>query len=66
LTAFVAGNNAKAKQAVMGLAGDIGFDPVDAGELKIARYLEPFGFLMINLGFDLKMGANIGLRLVKG
>jgi predicted dinucleotide-binding enzyme len=66
LTAFVAGNNAKAKQIVMGLAGDIGFDPVDVGELKIARYLEPLGFFMINLGFDLKMGANIGLRLVKG
>src|SRR4030043_992440 len=34
LTLFVAGDDAKAKQAVMQLGADIGFEPVDAGKLK--------------------------------
>lgn len=44
---------------------DIGFDPVDAGLLKAARYLEPLGVLNISLGYGLKMGTDIGIRLVK-
>jgi predicted dinucleotide-binding enzyme len=66
LTLFVAGDVPKAKQTVMQLGKDIGFDPVDAGSLKVSRYLEPMGMLMINLGYNLGMGANIGLKLVTG
>ena len=66
LTLFVAGDDAKAKQTVMQLGADIGFDPVDAGSLKAARYLEPMGMLMINLGYGLGMGTKIGYKLVKG
>jgi predicted dinucleotide-binding enzyme len=66
LTLFVAGDDAKAKQTVMQLGRDIGFDPVDAGPLKSARYLEPMGMLMINLGYPLGMGPKIGLKLVRG
>ncbi len=65
LTLFVAGDNAKAKQVVMQLGKDIGFEPVDAGALKSARYLEPMGMLMINLGYGLGMGTCIGYRLAK-
>jgi predicted dinucleotide-binding enzyme len=66
LTLFVAGDDPKAKQTVMQLGRDIGFDPVDAGPLKSARYLEPMGMLMINLGYTLGMGPKIGIKLVKG
>jgi predicted dinucleotide-binding enzyme len=66
LALFVAGDDAKAKQTVMQLGKDIGFDPVDAGPLKSARYLEPMGMLMINLGYPLGMGPRIGLKLVRG
>ena len=66
LTLFVAGNDAKAKQTVMQLGADIGFDPVDAGPLKAARYLEPMGMFMISLGYTLGMGTKIGFKLVKG
>jgi predicted dinucleotide-binding enzyme len=66
LVLFVAGDEAKAKQTVMQLGKDIGFDPVDAGPLKSARYLEPMGMLMINLGLALGMGPKIGLKLVRG
>jgi 8-hydroxy-5-deazaflavin:NADPH oxidoreductase len=65
LALFVAGDDAKAKQAVMQLGKDIGFDSVDAGILKSARYLEPMGMLMINLGYGLGMGTSIGYKLAK-
>ena len=66
ITAFVAGDDAAAKKAVMGLAGDIGFDPIDAGPLAAARNLEPMAMEMIALGFGHgKMGSNIGLMLVR-
>ena len=66
LTLFVAGDQAKAKKTVMQLGRDIGFDPIDAGPLKNARYLEPMAMLIINLGYELGMGTNIGYKLVKG
>lgn len=65
LTLFVAGDDARAKQDVMRLGTDIGFDTVDAGPLKNARCLEPMGLLMINLGLVLRMGTKIGYKLVR-
>ena len=65
LTLFVASDDAKAKQEVIQLGRDIGFDLVDAGPLKAARYLEPMGMLIISLGYNLSMGTNIGYKLVK-
>ncbi len=66
LSAFLAGDDTRAKELVMQLARDLGFDPVDAGQLKSARYLEPMAVLLIGLGFGLGMGTDIGFRLVKG
>ena len=65
LTVFVAGNDDTAKAVVRRLAEDIGFESVDAGPLKSARYLEPLGMLNITLGYGLKMGTDIGIRLVE-
>jgi len=65
LSAFIAGDNSKAKKIVMQLAKDIGFDPVDAGPLNVARYLEPMAMLLIGLGYGQKMGTRIGFKLVK-
>jgi predicted dinucleotide-binding enzyme len=39
LSAFVAGDEPAAKRTVMRLATEIGFEPVDVGELIKARYL---------------------------
>ncbi len=64
LTAFIAGDDAAAKDVVCGLVKDIGFDCVDAGPLRSARLLEPMGMLNIMLGYGLKMGTDIGLTLV--
>ena len=66
LTLFVVGDDAKAKQAVMQLGADIGFESVDEGPLKAARYLEPMGMFMISLGYMLGMGTKIGFKLIKG
>jgi 8-hydroxy-5-deazaflavin:NADPH oxidoreductase len=66
LTLFVAGDEVKAKETVIQLGRDIGFDPVDAGPLKSARYLEPMATLLMNLAFTLGMGTKIGYKLVKG
>jgi predicted dinucleotide-binding enzyme len=38
---LVAGPSGPDKTLVMRLAGDVGFEPIDAGELKTARLLEP-------------------------
>ena len=65
LTAFMAGNDLKAKQTVAQLTRDIGFDPVDCGPLKSARYLEAMGILIINLAFTYGMGNKMGYKLVK-
>jgi hypothetical protein len=65
LTVLAAGDDADSKGIVRTLAEGIGFDSVDAGPLKSARYLEPLGMLNIMLGYGLKMGTDIGFRLVK-
>ena len=51
---FVAGDDADAKQAVIGLIDSIGFTPVDVGPLAQARYLE--GMAWINIGLNAANG----------
>jgi 8-hydroxy-5-deazaflavin:NADPH oxidoreductase len=65
LTLFAAGDDAAAKDEIMSLAREIGFDPVDAGPLQNARLLEPLAVLNIQLAYGLKMGDQIGFRLVR-
>jgi predicted dinucleotide-binding enzyme len=43
---FVAGPD---KKVVLRIVADVGFEPIDAGELKIARLLEPLAMLWIEL-----------------
>ncbi|HMK95224.1 MAG TPA: NADPH-dependent F420 reductase [Candidatus Limnocylindrales bacterium] len=66
LTAFIAGDDLKAKQTVAQLTRDIGFEPVDCGSLRAARYLEAMGIMIINLAYTYGMGPKIGFKLVKG
>ncbi len=65
LSAFIAGDDEVAKKTVMRLAQDIGFDPVDCGPLRSARYLEPMAMMIIDLAFDMKMGTKTGYKLVR-
>lgn len=45
---FAAGDDAEAVAIAMGLVGELGFEPVAAGPLVIARLLEPFAMLWID------------------
>lgn len=56
---FVASDDAAAKETVSALAQSIGFDVIDAGGLRNARYLEPLGGLNIYLGYGAGLGTNI-------
>ena len=64
LTVFAAGDDDDAKRKVLELARSIGFDAVDAGPLRNARYLEPMGVQNIQLGYGLGMGTEIGFTLI--
>jgi predicted dinucleotide-binding enzyme len=55
---FVAGDDAARKPVVMGLVTDLGFNAVDAGELHVARLLEPFGMLWIHMAINRKAGRD--------
>lgn len=46
------GNDAHAKRIAATLIRDVGFDPVNAGPLRVARYLEPFTLLMAQLAYE--------------
>lgn len=65
LTLLAAGDDQAAKEQVLAMGRDIGFDAVDAGPLQNARWLETLGYLNIQLGYMLKMGTGIGFRLVR-
>ncbi|MCL5100256.1 MAG: NADPH-dependent F420 reductase [Candidatus Marsarchaeota archaeon] len=65
LTLFMAGDSKEAKARVKELGESIGFDVVDAGKLRNARYLEALGMMNIDLGFNQKLGEDIGFRLVR-
>lgn len=56
---FVAGDDVQAKQTVITLAHSMGFDAIDAGGLKNARYLEPLAGLNIYLGYGAGLGTGI-------
>jgi 8-hydroxy-5-deazaflavin:NADPH oxidoreductase len=56
------GDERKAKQIAATLIRDTGFDPVDAGALRIARYTEPFALLVGELAY----GGDGGPELAYG
>ncbi|MBX5494840.1 MAG: hypothetical protein IRZ15_05855 [Bryobacteraceae bacterium] len=64
ISLFAAGDDQGAKEQVLAMGRDIGFDPVDAGPLRNARLLEPLASLNIQLAFSVKMGTQIGFKLV--
>ena len=59
---FVAADDEAARASVKALAAEIGLEPVDAGPLANARYLEPIGFLNIQFGYVFGHGTEIAPR----
>ncbi len=63
-TTFICGDDVEAKKIVTNVAQDIGFEVIDAGDLKQARLLEPLGMLWIHLAYS-GMGQDFAINLIK-
>ena len=57
------GDHEGAKDVAATLIRDVGFDPVDAGPLRIARYAEPFTLLVAQLAYEGDEGPEIAYRI---
>ena len=57
------GDNQDAKDVAARLIRDVGFEPVDAGPLRIARYLEPFTLAIAQLAYESDEGARMAYRI---
>lgn len=64
-TMFYCGDDDAARQTAHRLAQDLGFDPVDAGDLQQARLLEPLALLWISLAYRQGLGREIAFRLMR-
>ena len=56
------GDDLRSKEIAAELIRDAGFDPVDAGPLKIARYTEPFALLIAQLAYEGDGGPELAYR----
>ena len=57
------GDDVRAKKVAVQLIRDVGFDPIDAGPLRIARYAEPFALLVAQLAYEGNEGPELAYRL---
>jgi predicted dinucleotide-binding enzyme len=56
------GDDSRSKKIAADLIRDVGFDPVDAGPLRIARYTEPFALLVAQIAYEGKGGPELAYR----
>ena len=56
------GDRPRGKDIAATLIRDVGFDPVDAGPLRIARYTEPFALLVGQLAYEGTEGPELAYR----
>ena len=62
---FLAGDDAAARAIVQRLGEDLGFEMVDAGNLQVARLLEPVAMLWIHLAYKGGFGRDFAFKLVR-
>jgi len=62
---FVCGDDADAKETVRRLAEEIGFDAIDAGNLKIACLLEPLANLWIHLALTTELERHFAFSILR-
>jgi predicted dinucleotide-binding enzyme len=56
------GDDSTGKGVAAQLIRDVGFDPVDAGPLRVARYTEPFALLVAQLAYEGDHGPELYYR----
>jgi predicted dinucleotide-binding enzyme len=62
---FVAGDEAAGKKVVLDLVSSLGFEAIDAGELAIARLIEPYAMLWIHLMASRNQGRNFAFSVLR-
>jgi 8-hydroxy-5-deazaflavin:NADPH oxidoreductase len=62
---FVAGDEPRGKEVVLGLVSALGFEAIDAGDLQVARLLEPYATLWIHLMARRKLGRRFAFSLLR-
>ncbi len=65
LTLLICGDDAEAKQVVAGLAGELGFEPVDNGPLSQSRFLEGLAMIWIHQAYVQGWGPDFGFVTVR-
>src|SRR5207248_10756778 len=56
------GDDAASKEVAAELIRDVGFDPLDAGPLRVARHTEPFSLLVAQLAYEGQGGPELAYR----
>ena len=56
------GDDKRSKRVAARLIGDVGFEPVDVGPLRMARYTEPFALLIAQIAYEGKGGPEVAYR----
>jgi 8-hydroxy-5-deazaflavin:NADPH oxidoreductase len=56
------GDNAKAKKTAAELIADVGFEPVDIGKLRMARYSEPYTMIIAQQAYETDRGPALAYR----
>ena len=59
------GDDAAAKQIAAQLAGDLAFEPIDAGPFTQSRLLEPYALLWITLAIKHGLGTGFAFKLMR-
>jgi predicted dinucleotide-binding enzyme len=62
---FVAGPDGPDKKTVQRIVADVGFEAVDAGELKVARLLEPLAMLWVQLALAKGQGRDFAFVMAR-
>jgi predicted dinucleotide-binding enzyme len=61
-TLVYCGDDRRAKDVAARLIRDVGFEPLDAGPLRMARYTEPFTLLIARLAYEIGRGPELAYR----
>jgi predicted dinucleotide-binding enzyme len=61
-TLVYCGDDKRSKRLAARLIRDVGFDPLDAGPLRMARYAEPFTLLVAQIAYEGKGGPELAYR----
>ena len=62
---FICGDDPEARHLVAGLADDLGFEAIDAGELEVARHLEALAALWVHLAFRAGIGRQFAFAILR-